>query len=107
MFALILFVNVIFSVGLGTYVTTHGSLNIFNYTGYSSAALFLLSFILIYRNIPFGVYLFSVIIIVDLLLLIGLIGNFRYILLIVVWSFFSIFFAYKTHKQLKINQNKL
>jgi hypothetical protein len=106
-FVLILFLNVIFSLGLGMYVTTQGSLNIFNITGYSSAALFFLSFILIYRNISLGVYLFSVIVIVDLLLLIDLIGNFEYILLMLVWSFFGIFLAYKTHKQLKINQNNL
>lgn len=105
-FVLILLLNVIFSLGLGMYVTTHGSLNIFNYIGYSSAALFFLSLILVYRNISIGVYLFSVIIIIDLVLLIDLIGNFGYILLMLVWSFFGIFFAYKTQKQL-MNQNKL
>jgi len=35
-----------------------------------------------------------------------LIGNLEYILMMLVWSFFGIFFAYKTHKQL-INQIKI
>jgi len=87
------------------YVTTHGSISIVNYIGYSSAALFFLSLILVYRNISLGVYLFSFIVFVDLVFLIDLIGHFGNVFWILVWSFFGIFFAYKTHKQLG-SQNK-